>query len=308
MATLVKSSNKWLQLIYDKLNGSGATANQTQGTAADNAAAVGNPVQVGGVYNSSTQTYANGDIAARQVDVNGNEKVTSGTLTGSAVPAGAFYLGAADSSGNLRGVINGGAAVDNSSLGTGPVVANTLFNNTSWDRVRSIINATNSSGTGIAAAGLVAQLDDTSPTSITENNFGNLRMGTSRQLLTDRVSPYPYLSTPVTNSSGNVANASAVATLAGTANKTTYITGFEITSGGSTSGSIVSVTVTGTISGTMTYTYSAPVGAAVMGSALIVPFPVAIPATTTNTAIAVTLPALGAGNTNATVVAHGYQL
>lgn len=59
--------------------GTGASADQVQGTAADNAAAVGNPVQTGGVYNSSAPTYANGDIAASQADVNGNTKVTLAT-------------------------------------------------------------------------------------------------------------------------------------------------------------------------------------------------------------------------------------
>jgi len=56
------------------------------------------------------------------------------------------------------------------------------FNATTWDRRRNIINATNSTGTGIAAAGLVAQLDDTSPTAITENQFGNIRMSPRRAM------------------------------------------------------------------------------------------------------------------------------
>jgi hypothetical protein len=39
------------------------------------------------------------------------------------------------------------------------------------------------------------------------------------------VSPQPAAATAVTSSSGNQANANAVATLAGVANKTTYISG-----------------------------------------------------------------------------------
>jgi hypothetical protein len=57
-----------------------------------------------------------------------------------------------------------------------------VFNGASWDRVRSVANATNSIGTGIIAAGILAQYDDTSPTSITENKFGNLRMSANRNL------------------------------------------------------------------------------------------------------------------------------
>lgn len=65
------------------------------------------------------------------------------------------------------------------------VNARVLVNNGStWDRGRSVINATNSTGTGIAAAGLLAQFDDTSPTAITENQFGNLRMSANRNAYT----------------------------------------------------------------------------------------------------------------------------
>lgn len=55
-----------------------------------------------------------------------------------------------------------------------------LYNNSAYDRARSVIASTNSIGTGIQAAGLVAQLDDTSPTSVTENQFGNVRMSDLR--------------------------------------------------------------------------------------------------------------------------------
>lgn len=55
--------------------GTGTGSGQVQGTAADNAAAVGNPVRMGHKYNSSTQTYADGDIADFQADENGNTKV-----------------------------------------------------------------------------------------------------------------------------------------------------------------------------------------------------------------------------------------
>ncbi len=55
--------------------GSGTTADQIQGTAADNAAAVGNPVLNGAIYYSAQQTYSNGDIADLEVDVNGILKV-----------------------------------------------------------------------------------------------------------------------------------------------------------------------------------------------------------------------------------------
>lgn len=64
-----------------------------------------------------------------------------------------------------------------------------------YDRMSTIANVTNNTGTGIAAAGIVAQLDDTSPTTITENQFGNLRMSADRSLL---VANRALTSTPTT--------------------------------------------------------------------------------------------------------------
>lgn len=59
--------------------GTGASATQVQGTAASNAAAVGNPVMVGGKYNATPQTFDDGDVANLQGDVNGNLNVTQAT-------------------------------------------------------------------------------------------------------------------------------------------------------------------------------------------------------------------------------------
>lgn len=46
----------------------------------------------------------------------------------------------------------------------------------------SATNALNSTGAGVLAAQVVGQFDDTSPTAITENQFGNLRMSANRNL------------------------------------------------------------------------------------------------------------------------------
>lgn len=113
---------------------------------------------------------------------------------------------------------------------------------------------------------------------------------------------------PITAASGNVANASAVATLAGAAGKTTYITGFELTAGGATGAALVQATVAGVLGGTLTYIFGFPAGVTTIATPLIVEFPEPIPASAANTAIVVTLPAGGTGNTNAAAVAHGFQL
>lgn len=116
----------------------------------------------------STLPMSPNAVGAIVIDATGNAIVSTTTVpadatramvvaakgtgaTGSAVPANAFYQGVSDGT-NLRGVL--GAA-----------------------------NALNSTGAGIQAAQLVAQLDDTSPTTITENQFGNLRMTTLRELM-----------------------------------------------------------------------------------------------------------------------------
>lgn len=85
-----------------------------------------------------------------QATQSGTWTVGSNSATGSAVPANAFYNGISDGT-NLRGVL--GAA-----------------------------NALNSTGAGVPVAQIVGQFDDVSPTAITENQFGNIRMSTNRNL------------------------------------------------------------------------------------------------------------------------------
>lgn len=118
----------------------------------------------------------------------------------------------------------------------------------------------------------------------------------------------PLLGTPVGGASGNVANASAVATLAGAAAKTTYITGFQVTASGATAGLPVIVAVAGLLGGTQSFIFTFPAGVLVGAQPLLVTFPTPLPASAVNTAITVTCPAGGAGNTNAAAAAQGFQL
>lgn len=122
------------------------------------------------------------------------------------------------------------------------------------------------------------------------------------------LSDYPADAVPLAAASGNVANAAATATLAASATKFNYLTGFEITGGGATAAALVAVTVTGCAGGTLTYTFAVPAGAAVGATPLVVQFPKPLKSSAVNTAIAVSAAAFGAGNTNAAAVAHGYQL
>lgn len=77
------------------------------------------------------------------------------TVQGAVTPADAAALGTT----SVRGYALGG-----------------LYNGTTVDMAREVVNALNSVGTGIAASGLVAQFDDVSSQTVTENSFGNVRM------------------------------------------------------------------------------------------------------------------------------------
>lgn len=112
--------------------------------------------------------------------------------------------------------------------------------------------------------------------------------------------------TPLEVTSGNAANVLGAATLPGAAGKTTYITGFEVTSAGATAALAVDVTVAG-LANTLHYAFVHPGGVPTGAAPLVVQFSRPLPASAPNTAIVVTLPASGAGGTNAAVNAHGYQ-
>jgi hypothetical protein len=103
---------------------------------------------------------------------------------------------------------------------------------------------------------------------------------------------------------------SNAASLAAAAGKMTFIEGFDITGGGATAASVIEVTVTGVAAGTLKYELNILAGATGPMNAqggFSLRFPEPLPATGVNTAIVVTAPSFGAGNTNASVVAYGYQ-
>ena len=109
------------------------------------------------------------------------------------------------------------------------------------------------------------------------------------------------------SSSGNVANASAVATLTPRATKTAFISQLIVTAAGATAALAVNVTVTGLVGGTQTFTFVYPAGATIAATPLVVSFPIPLKAATPDTNIVVTLPASGLGGTNAAVSASGYS-
>lgn len=119
---------------------------------------------------------------------------------------------------------------------------------------------------------------------------------------------YPEGATPITASSGNVAAGVATATLTCPAGKTMWLTGATVTGAGSTAGAAVSFTITGLVGGTQTYAFTAPTGVLVGAVPLDVDLFAPIPATGVAVNIVGSLPSLGAGSTNASVVLTGFYL
>lgn len=114
----------------------------------------------------------------------------------------------------------------------------------------------------------------------------------------------PGSSTPVDATSGVVANATATATMPAVAGKTNVLNALQVTGLGATAGSTVTGTITGVQGGTQEFTVAIPAGVTTPVNFELT-FPGGLFATGPNTAIVVSVPAFGAGNTNAEVNTQG---
>lgn len=108
----------WAEVVT---SGSGSGASQVQGNAASGAADSGNPVKIGGIYNVTTPTVANGQRSDLQTGSRGSLRVEL-MRPSSATPVGATSVGADGTSNTFDG-INASAY-------------QLLFNGTTWDRAR----------------------------------------------------------------------------------------------------------------------------------------------------------------------------
>ena|SRR5579862_4523311 len=117
----------------------------------------------------------------------------------------------------------------------------------------------------------------------------------------------PSGATQQIKSSGNKSAATGTATIPATSGAFSYLEGFEVTGSGATSSSVIQVVVT---DGTWTVTYDmvVPAGVLVGATALAIRFARPLKSTAANTAISVTMPSFGSGNTNSCVNAVGYTL
>lgn len=95
-------------------------------------------------------------------------------------------------------------------------------------------------------------------------------------------------------------------TIAAVAGKTGYLSGFSVDGLGATAATVVEVTITGLVGGTRRYKVSVPAGVTTAISRLAVEFARPIPTTAVNTAIVLTVPTFGAGNTSVVGEVHGF--
>lgn len=118
---------------------------------------------------------------------------------------------------------------------------------------------------------------------------------------------YPNGSVALGGSSGSVANATAAVTLAAPASGINYVTSIAITGAGATAASIVVATLSGVVGGPFAYIIAVPAGATTGITPIFRQYPIPL-AGVAGQAITLSLPALGAGNTNAAVNLAGFRL
>lgn len=106
---------------------------------------------------------------------------------------------------------------------------------------------------------------------------------------------------------GSGANAALAPTLAAAVGATCYVQGFTIDGLGATTALVVAVTLVGLLGGTMTYRLAVPAGVGVVIPRIFIEFDRPIPASATNVAIVLNVPAFGAGNTQAQAQIHGFR-
>ena len=87
-----------------------------------------------------------------------------------------------------------------------------------------------------------------------------------------------------------------------------FMSGFEVTVGGATSGSVQLVTITGLLGGTQNYNLPIPSGVTT-GNTLIVEFGsgYALPSVDVNTDVVISCPSPGTGSAGVAVNIHGYK-
>lgn len=124
---------------------------------------------------------------------------------------------------------------DTLAAGANPTNLNTnswvrLWNATNGSRWYQAADGLNSSGTGIATSGGVAQCDDTSPTALTENFFGNVRITCNTHAIITRPYESSANSWNYAAASGGISNTTTAVTIkaAGSGSLKNCVTGLQV--------------------------------------------------------------------------------
>lgn len=148
--------------------------------------------------------------------------ISSASFTGAAVPSTTHSIGIQDSSDLLRGVFSTAKMGDANNGQNSVSIGSILFNSATYDRARAVVNGQNSSGTGVAASGILGQFDDVSPGAVTENNFAPLRISSARELY---VHQRPVIGTDLVNTATRITTNTTTTLTAATA----YIASIVVT-------------------------------------------------------------------------------
>lgn len=136
------------------------------------------------VLNTTTTGIWHGPLIGRYFRLNFTGTYTSGTAAGILVFS---TLAATSTTQTSNSVTQSGTWMvgANSAIGSA-VPANAFFmgmsDTTNLQPVRVAANGSNSTGVAFLATSVAAQFDDVSPTTIAENNFGNVRMSANRNV------------------------------------------------------------------------------------------------------------------------------
>jgi len=124
---------------------------------------------------------------------------------------------------------------------------------------------------------------------------------------------WPTNATPIIINSANAANATLTVSIPNAPGTWNYLTGASCTSNGATASSYVSATITGIIGGTITAILFVPINTSAgnivpLGSAGLAPIKYPWPASAVNTAITLSVPALGTGNSLTRCTLEGFSV
>lgn len=134
-----------------------------QGNVAAGATDAGNPLKVGGVYNSTKPTYTTGQRGDLQLDDRGNLSVR----------LHAAQVTASDAVSNTA-LTSVGLSTEHGSSVRPLILANYLFNGTSWDRMRGDTNGVYTVAKPVTAGGLTAARVVTGTTGVIKASAGQL--------------------------------------------------------------------------------------------------------------------------------------